>query len=319
MNFDHYLINHRPYTFNPPLEKGFALQHDKNYLFELPHLGILGLQGERAQEFLQGQLTCDLYKVTPNSMRQGAQCNLKGRILSLVDVIYWQQFQLILPKDLLLETQNSLSKTALLSRVTIKPDETYKIYGFYSSNPDNLVNLPTQPYAAVHEEGFYCYSLSKQLYIFVVKNESINEFHNLFTTTEQSQGSLTWHYLMLTQKQVQIYPETRGLFLPHRLDLHLTEHLSFDKGCYKGQEIIARMHYKSKLKHGLRLFLIESSLTLIAGQKIVDSAGQVEIGELIDFCPLGENNFLIATSILLEHPSQVRFEDQEQIIALKNF
>ncbi|ASQ45975.1 CAF17-like 4Fe-4S cluster assembly/insertion protein YgfZ [Legionella clemsonensis] len=322
MNLANYLINHRSYSFIPPLEDAFVLQQQKNYLFDLSHLGMLRIVGERAQEFLQGQLTCDLRKVTPDTMRQGAQCNLKGRVLSLPDVIHWQHFQLVLPKDMLLDTQNSLLKTAMLSKVTIESDETNLIYGFYLANPYDLlpgnVSLPSNPLSAIGTDAFYSYCVHDNFYLFIVNSEHAPRFIEPFVRANQYAGSLPWHYFMLKQKQVQIYPDTRGLFLPHRLDLHLSGYLNFDKGCYKGQEIIARTHYRAKLKHALQLFIIESTASLLAGKRLLDSSKQVEVGELVDFCPLGNNNFLIAASILREHPQQIYFEDQQQMIILKN-
>ncbi|KTD08156.1 YgfZ/GcvT domain-containing protein [Legionella jamestowniensis] len=323
MNLANYPINQRPYTYDYPLENNFKLEQSKNHLFELSHLGILRLEGERAQEFLQGQLTCDLRKVNPTTMRQGAQCNLKGRILSLPDVIYWQHFQLVLPNDILLETQTSLLKTAMLSKVTIEPDDAIRIYGFYLSNPSDLLPehalLSLKPLSALGTATFYCYCVYPNYYIFILSSEYANRFIEPFVKANQYHGSLPWHYQMLKQKQIQIYPETRGLFLPHRLDLHQSDYLSFDKGCYKGQEIIARTHYRAKLKHGLRLFTLESSAPLFAGKRLLDSHGQVEVGELVDFCPLGNNQFLIAASVLLEHPQQIRFEEQQEVISLTNF
>ncbi|KTC86693.1 YgfZ/GcvT domain-containing protein [Legionella brunensis] len=320
MTSNNYLINHRPYTYTLSLSSEFIFQNDKNYLFELANLGILSIVGEGAQEFLQGQLTCDLRQVTINSMRQGAQCNLKGRILTLLDVIYWHHFQLILPSDLFSETQNSLTKTAMLSRVKIEPNHSCQIFGFYLNNPRDIlpfdIELPAEQFSVKQTEEFVSYCLGDNLYILVAKKEKAEALVNPFRQTAQYRGSLAWHYLQLSNKQLQIYPETRGLFLPHRLDLHLSNHISFEKGCYKGQEIIARTHYKAKLKHGLRLFTIESKEPLFAGKKLFDLSGKKEVGELIDFCPLGNDHSLIAVSILLEYPPQIRIEDQLNDLSL---
>lgn len=57
-----------------------------------------------------------------------------------------------------------------------------------------------------------------------------------------------WSYFDPRQGHPQVYPETSGLFLPHDLNLHKLDGIHWDKGCYTGQEIIARMHYLGKLK-----------------------------------------------------------------------
>lgn len=319
MTFKEYLINNRPYTTLSPLVNELSFQTDKNYLFDLPHLSSIAVIGERGAEFLQGQLSCDIRKVTTDMMQQGVICNLKGRILTLLDVINWHGLQLILPADLLIETQTSLMKTALLSRVKLEAT-TYRVYGLYVNNqydllPENL-QLPGERFAVTHTDELCCYQLADHFYLILATKEASSSLSQPFINKQQMRGSLAWHQLQLQQKQILIYPETRGLFLPHRLDLHLSGYLSFDKGCYKGQEIIARTHYKAKLKHGLRLFTINTTEPLLAGKKLFISSGETEIGELIDFSPLTDDHYLIAASILFEHPNEILIEDSKHPVVL---
>jgi folate-binding Fe-S cluster repair protein YgfZ len=69
------------------------------------------------------------------------------------------------------------------------------------------------------------------------------------------------------------------------------------------------MHYRATLKHELKLFTIETNQPLQSGNKMLSD--QEEIGELIDVCPLGNNTFLIAVSILADHPNTCIFEGQK--------
>jgi folate-binding protein YgfZ len=319
MTFNEYLINQRAYTHILPLAEELLFQNNKNYLFDLSFLGALKITGDRSREFLQGQLSCDIREITSHNMRQGALCNLKGRILALVDVIDWDGLHLILPKDLLTETQNVLSKVALLSRVTLE-EASYHILGFYGSHPqdisDTLGSLSEDHSFTENNKGLCGYSLGHNLYVLIMPNNQASSLLKAFYAKQQLRGSLAWHYLQLKNKQVQIYPETRGLFLPHRLDLHLTHYLSFDKGCYKGQEIIARTHYRAKLKHSLALYRIQTTERLSSGKRLLDLSGNTELGELIDFNPLDNNQFLIAASMLLNHPNEVRIEGHNHFVQL---
>ncbi|MFW2569733.1 YgfZ/GcvT domain-containing protein [Legionella sp. 29fVS95] len=319
MSFKQYLLNSRPYTALSSLEDEFNFQADKNYLFDLAYLTSIAVIGERSAEFLQGQLSCDIRKVTTDRMQQGVMCNLKGRILALLDVINWHHLQLVLPVDLLTETKASLMKTALLSRVQLEPT-SYRMYGLYVNNqsdllPENL-QLPNECFAVTHSNELCCYQLSDSFYLILATEEATSSLSQPFIRKQQMRGSLAWHQLQLQQKRVVIYPETRGLFLPHRLDLHLSGYLSFDKGCYKGQEIIARTHYKAKLKHGLRLFSIHTPELLLAGKKLFTPSGETEVGELIDFSPLADGRYLIASSILFEHPNEILIEGNKHPVIL---
>ncbi|MFI4919923.1 MAG: tRNA-modifying protein YgfZ, partial [Legionellales bacterium] len=133
---------------------------------------------------------------------------------------------------------------------------------------------------------------------------------------DQVLGSLTWNTLRLKHKQINIYPESRGLFLPHRLDLHLTNYISFNKGCYKGQEIIARTHYKATLKHELKIFEIQTNETIYSGQKLLSLTQETEVGELIDYSYLHNNRYLIAVSMLKETAPLVVLEGQNKTTPL---
>lgn len=314
-----YTINSRALTTLIPDETPY-LDKSKNYLFDLSYLAALSVQGDKALDFLQGQLTCDMHSLTDIHMVQGAQCNLKGRILALLDGVQWNGIQLILPRDLLEATQHSLMKTALLSRVSLNENVQFKLFGFYLQNPKDLCPkatfFPESIQGQTYNEHSCYYHLGNGFYIVLIKNEFVDSIVSEFEERQQLLGSLTWHIVRLMQGQVEIYPESRGLFLPHRLGLHETSYISFNKGCYKGQEIIARMHYKSTLKHDLKLFKAESSGKLFSGQKILDIEGNSELGELIDYAPLDTTNYLLAVSILKDAPHKVTLEGIEEAVEL---
>lgn len=303
-------FTHRKYTrYTKEIPSG------ENLLFKLDYLSVITLYGDKSADFLQGQLSCDIRQINENTMRQGAICNLKGRVLALPDVIKWQNYQLVLPADLLENTLVSLTKTAMLSRVSLKKAVDLEVYGLYlhpgkQSLPETA--LPETEFSVTMADDYCCYSTGDNYFLLIAKSGKARQFEHAFTLC----GSEDWHKLQLARKRVEIYPETRGMFLPHRLDLHLSGYLNFEKGCYKGQEIIARMHYRSKPKHSLQIFTINTDENLIAGKKLFNIATKAEVGELIDFAPCGKENFLIAVSILFEYPTEVLLEGYLQAVEL---
>lgn len=308
------MINNRPLTRFEPLANELTYSAQKNYLFDLDYLGALKLEGENALEFLQGQITCDVNKISSKQISQGALCNLKGRVMALLDVLNWNGLHLVLPNDLLLETQNSLSKPAMFSRVKINSSSSYKLFGLYLQNAQDIIPLnlalPNKHHELASDEQGCIYCLTENLYIVITRESNTEKVAEPFIKNAQWRGSLAWHVLQLQHKMTEIYPETRGLFLPHRLDLHETDYLDFQKGCYKGQEVIARMHYRAKLKHKMRIYTIQANQILKSGDKILSSEGDKEIGELIDFSPLADNNWLIAASMLIDAPEEGRINDE---------
>ena len=314
------LINTRTLNTYQPNEDVTKLGSNLNYLFDLDYLGILGAQGEKSKQFLQGQLTCDLTMVSSTSIAQGAQCNLKGRILGLMDIIEFRGIKLVVPKDLIEATQQSLTKTAALSRVSMATEGNYCVLGFFLQNRQDYIpldlRLPEAKNALTEGDNFCCYHLGEGFYIFIVQQTQKNEVCRPFQNKSQFLGSLSWHTLRLSRGHFDIYPETRALFLPHRLGLHQTHYLDFNKGCYKGQEIIARMHYKSTIKHGVKIASINSDQQIFSGQKIFSADNKLEIGELIDYSMLGSNQYLILISVLKDSGSTVVLENASEPVTL---
>lgn len=87
-----------------------------------------------------------------------------------------------------------------------------------------------------------------------------------------------------------IYPATSGKFLPHELNLHELRAIHFDKGCYTGQEIIARMHYRGKLKNHLYQASVSYSTSIQPGALLYTRANQVS-GTVVDACQDAENHY----------------------------
>lgn len=313
-------INTRALTTSLPIKEEQTLDTMKNYLFDLSYLTVLDLVGENAGAFLQGQVTCDVRAISERSIIQGAQCNLKGRILALLDILDWHGLKLVIPEDLSQFVQDSLTKTALLSRVSIQKNTQLKAFGFYLQNPNELLpfgcSLPLETLSLKQASNYCCYHLGQGLYVLLIQPSLENDLCQPFIEQNQWRGSLTWHTLTMRHGQLAIYPESRGLFLPHRLELHQTPAISFNKGCYKGQEIIARMHYKSQLKHEIRLFEIDTQTSPYSGQKVMALSGETEIGELVDYSFLGNDRYLVAISLLKGTNSAVLFENQTNPIEL---
>ena len=292
------------------IKDDLTISQNKNYVFDLSHLGCINVMGNKACEFLQGQLSCDVRDVTVDAMRQGAMCNVKGRVLALLDVLDWHGFHLILPNDLLEDTQKSLAKTALFSHVRLELSNTYAFLGFYLQNREDLIpfnaNLPDEPFAMVYDDRYCCYHLGLGYYIFMMDKSLVKDSIEPFNTLNQMHNSWAWRTLQLYQHRIEIHSSSRGIFLPHRLDLHKQGYLSFDKGCYKGQEIIARMQYRSKPKHEMKLFTFKTEKTLQPGQRLLAKDGDVELGEVVDFSLLDKNTYLLAASVIFDCPADFR-------------
>ena len=314
-------IKPQNYHTSLPHPEALDLAPNKNHLFDLNHLGVIKVSGERASEFLQGQLSCDMRLVNATTIQQGALCNLKGRVLTLLDVLYcWDTYWLVLPTDLIAETLLSLEKAAMLSRVKLEPENSLRVWGLLTHSTADILPtmpLPESPKSLTQSKDCACYQIDKDLFILLTLSECDALNIDLFKAQNQLKNAQAWHHNQLQQKRFSIYPQTRGLFLPHRLNLHNTGYLSFNKGCYKGQEIIARTHYRGTIKHALITGIIQCNTPLLPGMKLLNIHTHLEVGELIDYCPIDENHhYRIICSKLLESEDVFQFENSEEPISL---
>ncbi len=299
-----HLIYSRHYTAIHPLSVELHYLPKTNYLFDLDYLSVIQVEGDKASECLQGQLSCDMRAVSDTHMQQGVMCNLKGRIMAILDVVLMtnQSIALVVPADLSADTQASLAKAAALSRVQLH-DTGLKVYGLFVQNEEGALPfdmpLPAERYDVVHNETMCCYKIDQYFYIYIVQPTMANAISEPFITQDQYRGSLAWHALQLQHQRVEIYPESRGMFLPHRLDMHLSGHINFEKGCYKGQEIIARMHYRSTQKHKLVSFMVEIDAEPKVGVPIYAEDNETVVGEVIDYCIADNHRYIISASILI--------------------
>jgi len=301
-----YLINKRNYSAQHPLDIELKYTPLKNYLFDLDYLSTIAVEGEKALEFLQGQVSCDTREVTATQIRQGVMCNLKGRVMAALDIVLWdnQGISLVVPEDLCVDTIASLAKPALFSRVEFRQN-SLKLYGLFVQSEEDLIplgiTLPKDRFGITVLQNSCCYKLAPSFYILMVKTENADKIFEPFIAHKQDRGSLAWHALQLQQDRFEIYPESRGLFLPHRLNMHQSGYLSFEKGCYKGQEIIARMHYRSKVKHQIIHFDLKTNKKLRSGMELYNEQGGLIVGELVDYCPIGDDRYIAVGSVLIDY------------------
>lgn len=208
-------------------------QSASNIVINLTDYGILKVSGPDAAKLLQGQLTCDITLANATNCLLGAHCNPQGRIISLFHLFADNEcFYLIMRTDMLEIAQQALKKYAVFFKVALSIESELKIAGVIGSHGDT-------PF----------------LYQFNIAPNQTILINNTYPTASHNQNY--WLAAKIQNGLPEIYPTTSLKFLPHELNLHELGGVSFDKGCYTGQEIIARMHYRGKLKK--RMYIVTTS------------------------------------------------------------
>ena len=243
-------------------------------IFPLHWLGVLSCQGNNVATFLQGQLTCDIRGLSENHSLLGGYSNIKGRLIS--SFVIAQQadaINLILPQNMLDTTQHTMQRYAAFSKITLQKNPCYAI-GLYG---DSIHQVLQQHWDTLPEEDFQAITQDQDTLIRYPGPQS----RFIWLTTHQDNLTLLWphlaenaavcdhngwNYLDIISRLALIEPNSSGKFLPQVIDYQRWGALSFDKGCYLGQEIIARTHHLGTLKR--HLYHVQSHEALSCGQDI---------------------------------------------------
>ena len=266
---------------------------NKKRLINLNYLNILEIAGEGAIELLQGQLTCDMGKVSSKNPTQGAICNVKGRIISSFIVVApndenTNKFWLIGPELMMKKTQDVLKKYSPFYQVDISILSDKDIYG---ANNDALesffpdLNFNDNQY--IRHNSLVLGYLDKKIRLVIT-----NKGDTIFKDSGEISSDLgDWHLDNFLIKDVEITEDLSEKLTPHEINYDVSERVDFEKGCYTGQEIVARMHYRAKSLP--RLYLTEGSNDLAeTNMSVEDSAGR-RIGSVVKVLKHQKGNYAL--------------------------
>jgi folate-binding protein YgfZ len=187
----------------------------------------------------------------------------------------------------------------LRSKVSLKlANETFLCIGFIGSKALLTKNIqPPKNYLdIIHSDDIMIMRLGKDdRYQLMGETSKVNEFMKLNFSEYLSMSFDDWNNLNILDGIPDIYPTTQEAFIPQSLNMDLIDGINFKKGCYTGQEIVARTHYLGKVKRRMYRAFLKSRADLIPGDLILNNKGE-EIGQLVRAA--NENNE--KTNMLIE-------------------
>jgi tRNA-modifying protein YgfZ len=226
-------------------------------VIDLSPLALLAVSGEGAKKLLQGQLTCQLEDITENQSRLGAYCNPQGRMLSLFRLFFFKDtYYLQMPAEILDDTLNTLKKYAVFFKVKLEDASStiqrISIHGPQAEKKLKLFSttLPQNTDEALLLDDMLCVKLPGVLahYEFLGAADNIKNLREKISAHTETSSINAWKYANIAAGIPSIYAATFTKLLPHEVNLPQINGVSFSKGCYTGQEIIARMEYRGQLK-----------------------------------------------------------------------
>jgi len=254
-----------------------------NYISRLAHLGVIEVNGEDAASFLQAQLTSEIDQLADQQSQFSAWCNPRGRVIAnFIVTRSGSHYFLIIPVDLIETICKRLKMFVLRARVSIlnRTDE-YGCLGVYTddalTNIDQLVNWD---YSAIKVT---IPQYPARTILISARNEMPSLLSGMAAHGIEIVEVYRWQLLDIQTGVPWIYPTTSEQLLPQELDLENTGALSYNKGCYPGQEIIARLHFRGQVKRGLYTGQFKSRDSIpVPGMKLFTGAKTRSIGILIN-------------------------------------
>lgn len=253
-------------------------------------LACLKVSGPDSIKFLQGQTSCDFNLLTPEQGLQGAICNIKGRVIANFYAIQQaDDILLILASDLLEDILKHLTKFAVFFKTQlVSVEDEFQIEFVF--NQDKLTAEQRIPH--------YCQHIEKTHSLLTISQGEINQLIYIRPRIAPKSASIAaindqLKGLGFISGQAIIHKATSEKFIPQMLNMQLTQGVSFKKGCYTGQEIVARMQYRGNLKKHLYLLSAPVEVTLAPLSKLVNQDGK-EVAEVVNSITIGEQSFIYA-------------------------
>lgn len=256
----------------------------------LDYEGILAVNGVGSAKFLQGQITCDVLKVTEPGSILGARCNPKGRMQSSFRLVRYGEsdYLLAMASELLAPQIADLGKYAVFFKTQISDASQQWIrLGLHGTKAAEALARA----GLVEPEGADTVERNEAGMVICLNGSAVFELWLPADTAEATIDQLlgiaaavplnNWQLQQIRNGVGQVFFETRESFIPQMLNLQIFNAVSFKKGCYTGQEIVARMKYLGKLKKRMFRLTSDKQQRLPPGTPVVNSdTGQV-LGEIV--------------------------------------
>src|ERR687895_1113575 len=275
---------------DPVLER--AQVFHGNIIADLSHYGLIEITGKDAEIFLAAQFTSDVRQVSESTSQLSAWCTPQGRVLAVFRIFRRAgAYYLLLPGELLQPILRRLRMYILRSDVRLA-DASSTLVRIGLSGPalpgflaEAFKELPANPNQCLQNGAYTLLCLPGSSARFIVISDPgaakklwLDRQENAIPT-----GAGPWTLLEILAGIPSVHPKTTEAFLPQMLNLEALGGLCFSKGCYPGQEIIARLQYRGQLKRRMYLGLANTAYIPEPGDEVVsgDSEETQRVGTVV--------------------------------------
>jgi len=280
---------------DPAAERAAAT--DGTIVADLSQLGVIAFRGVETADFLQGQLTNDVRGLHADAAQWNGYCSPKGRLLG--NFLMWRQgedYCLQLAGDILPSVLKRLSMFILRAKVQGRDasDETVRLVvagkQAQAAVAAAMGAVPEASMRSLASEAGQVIRVGEDKFVLSVVPERAAAVWQILRQSATPVGAPVWDWLRLNAGIPMIVAATQEQFVPQMVNLEVIGGVSFQKGCYPGQEIVARSQYLGKLKR--RMFLAHVDAEAAPGDSLysADIEGQAT-GTVVNSAPAPSGGF----------------------------
>ena len=233
---------------------------DDTVLCDLSQFGVLKVSGDDAATFLHSLFSSDVKALTPGRAQPSSFNTAKGRALATFLIgRTGTEFFLHLPRSLAAAMQKKLSMYVLRAKVKIEDaSDGIVCLGLSGANAAALLQqhfpaIPQEPFDALQAADTTLIRLGSDRFQISTAPQPASALWQKLAAGARPAGSPCWDWLNIHAGIPFVLPRTQEEFVPQMINLDLIGHVNFKKGCYPGQEVVARMHYLGKPKRRMYL------------------------------------------------------------------
>jgi tRNA-modifying protein YgfZ len=278
---------------------------DGTLVADLSHNALIQVAGDDATEFLHAQFTNDVQALPEGAAQWSGWCTAKGRLLATFLLLRRRDgYLLMLPAEIAPAIAKRLGMFVLRSKVKIEDvSARFARIGFAGKTAGVMVarhwGHTAEPMRSVETALGTCVGLDANRFVIFSPADAAPRTFDLLAENARPAGADAWEWTSIHAGIPVIVAATQESFVPQMANLDLVGGVSFKKGCYPGQEIVARTQYRGILKRRMALAHADAT-TLAPGQRVFSKAfGDQAAGEIVSSAPSpdGGADFLVVAQI----------------------